>query len=59
MPERRRVTLHTHIGFLVIGSAFVGTLLAGTLWKLVALHLVASGSPTAHTFGKAMLVQYG
>lgn len=53
------VTMHTHFGALAIGGAFVGVLLAGTLWKLTAAHLATSGNPTAVQFGKAMIFQYG
>lgn len=52
-------TLHTHFGALVIGGTFLGVLLAGTLWKLTAAHLVTSNNATAQTVGAAMLVQYG
>lgn len=50
--------MHTHFGALVIGGAFVGTLLAGTLWRLLAAHMVTSSSPTMVTLGKAMAFQY-
>lgn len=54
----RETRLHTHFGALIIAGAFLGTLLAGTLWKLSALHMVASGNPTLKTVGKGMLFQY-
>ncbi len=59
MPETRRITKHVHIGFFAIGTAFVGVLLAGTLWKLAATHLATSTSPSAQQLGKAMIFQYG
>jgi hypothetical protein len=57
MPDRRPA-LHTHFGALVITSAFLGTLLAGTLWRLTAAHLIASGSPARVQVGRTMLFQY-
>lgn len=50
--------MHTHFGALVIASAFVGTLLAGTLWRLISFHLANSTSPTAIAIAQAMAVQY-
>jgi hypothetical protein len=59
MPERRRVTSHVHIGFIAIGTAFLGVLLMGTLWKLGAGYAVSSPSPWLREIGKAAFFQYG
>lgn len=57
-PARTSTGLHTHFGALIIGGTFVGVLLAGTLWRLTAAHLVVSANPTARRIGEAMAVQY-
>jgi hypothetical protein len=50
--------VHTHIGALLAIPAFLSVLLAGTLWRLIAAHLVRSKSTTAQRVGGAMAVQY-
>lgn len=50
--------MHTHFGALVIGGTFLGVLLAGTLWRLSAAHLVTASNPRAVQLGKAMAFQY-
>jgi hypothetical protein len=50
--------LHTHFGALIIGGTFLGVLLAGTLWRLSAAHMVTSSNPTLRSMGEAMAVQY-
>jgi hypothetical protein len=50
--------MHTHFGALVIGGTFLGVLLAGTLWRLIAAHLVAAPGTTSTTIGRAMAFQY-
>lgn len=59
MPTKPTTALHTHFGALVIGGTFVGVLLAGTLWKLTAAHLVTSDNPMLQAAGSAMFAQYG
>lgn len=60
MPTNKRTTaMHTHFGALVIGGTFIGVLLAGTLWKLTAAHLIASDNPQWQAFGRGMIIQYG
>jgi hypothetical protein len=54
----RENKVHTHIGALLAIPAFLAVLLAGTLWRLAAAHLVRSSSPTAQSIGGAMAVQY-
>jgi hypothetical protein len=37
---------------------FVSVLLIGTLWRIVAYHLLANDSPTAQHIGAGMITQY-
>ena len=50
--------MHTHIGAIAFVAAFLYIVLAGTLWRLGASHLVASQSKALQNLGKAMLFQY-
>lgn len=51
--------MHTHFGSAThLASTFVGVLLAGTLWRLIAMHALLSKSPTVQGIGKTMLTQY-
>ena len=50
--------MHTHIGALLAIPAFLSVLLAGTLWRLIAGHLVRSKNPMAQRVGGVMAVQY-
>lgn len=58
MPRNTSTSMHTHFGVLVIGGTFLGVLLMGTLWRLVAAHLAVSNNPTAQAVAKTMAVQY-
>lgn len=58
MPRDSKTSMHTHFGVLVIGGTFLGVLLAGTLWRLIAAHLAVSNNPTAQAIAKTMAVQY-
>lgn len=42
----------------VLAHAFLATLIAGTLWRIVTFHLLASSSTQLVHLGKAMTVQY-
>jgi hypothetical protein len=51
--------MHTHFGSITSAvAAFLHVILIGTLWRLVALHMVASPNPTVRGLGRAMGVQY-
>ena len=50
--------MHTHVGAVHLITAFIGVALIGTLWRVGAAHLVATGNPTAAGIGKAMAFQY-
>jgi hypothetical protein len=50
--------MHTHIGALVIGTSFIGVLIAGTFWRLLSAHLVNSSSTALQTLGKTFAFQY-
>lgn len=56
---RRTVTpVHTHVGAIHLVTAFLGVVLVGTLWRLIAMHLASTSNGTARQVGKAMAVQY-
>jgi hypothetical protein len=42
----------------VISHVFLSVLIAGTLWRMVTFHLLASSNPALAHLGKAMTVQY-
>ena len=42
----------------VISHVFLSVLIAGTLWRMVTFHLLASNNPSLTHRGKAMTVQY-
>jgi hypothetical protein len=51
--------MHTHFGSIThLGATFLGVLVAGTFWRLAALHAIASGNPTLVGLGKAALAQF-
>ena len=39
-------------------TIFLAVLLVGSVWRLMAFHLTASGSPGARNLGQAMAFQY-
>jgi hypothetical protein len=51
-------TMHTHFGALAGIGAFLSVLLFGTLWRLIAAHMVASSSSALKHVGGAMSAQY-
>ena len=42
----------------VISHVFLSVLIAGTLWRMVTFHLLASSNTSLAHLGKAMTVQY-
>jgi hypothetical protein len=50
--------MHTHIGALLAIPAFLSVLLAGTLWRLIAAHLVKSQTTWMQHLAAAMITQY-
>ena len=42
----------------VLSHAFLSVLVAGTLWRLVTFHFLASNSDSLVHLGKAMTIQY-
>lgn len=50
--------MHTHFSFLGALQAFIGVLVIGTLWRVSAMHLIASNSDLGQHVGKTMLLQY-
>jgi hypothetical protein len=43
---------------IAASQAFFSVLIVGTLWRLVALHLMASDNPTLNQVGEGMSFQY-
>lgn len=39
-------------------NTFLAVLIVGTMWRLLSLHLVASGNTTYRNLGTAMAFQY-
>jgi uncharacterized membrane protein len=50
--------MHTHFSATMAIGAFMGVLLLGTLWRLIAANFVDSNSATVSTVGRVMLFQY-
>jgi hypothetical protein len=50
--------VHTHIGAIAAVTTMIYIALIGTLWRLLAAHMIASKSDTATNLGQAMLFQY-
>lgn len=48
----------TGFNAVVALNTFLAVLIVGTAWRLLSLHLVASGNSSAHTLGTAMAFQY-
>jgi hypothetical protein len=44
--------------FAVIAHVFLSVLIAGTLWRMVTYHAVASSNVQVQHLGKAMAIQY-
>jgi len=42
----------------VISHVFLSVLIAGTLWRMVTFHLLASSNPALAHLGRAMTIQY-
>jgi hypothetical protein len=49
---------HTHFSVIAASQAFLSVVIIGTLFRLVALHLMASDNPTANQIGQGMSFQY-
>ncbi|HJP74919.1 MAG TPA: hypothetical protein VJ914_11655 [Pseudonocardiaceae bacterium] len=46
---------------LRLGAAvhvFVSVLILGTMWRMIAIHAIASSNPTVSHLGAAMRIQY-
>jgi hypothetical protein len=50
--------MHTHFGALGALQAFFSVLVLGTLWRLLAAHMVTSNYPLLQELGKGMAFQY-
>ena len=51
--------LHTHFSLYHAVSAFLGVVIIGTGWKLLGLHMAASGNTQLQHIGLGMLFQFG
>lgn len=49
---------HTHFSVIGASQAFLAVVVIGTLWRLAALHLMASGNTTLNNIGAGMSFQY-
>lgn len=50
--------MHTHFSFMSATQVFLSVLVIGTLWRLAALHLIASSNDQLAHLGKAAAFQY-
>ncbi len=51
--------MHTHFGSAtMLASTFLGVLIVGGLWRLIALHGLTSSNPHVRGLSKAALFQY-
>lgn len=50
--------MHTHFSPMSAAQAFLGVVIIGTLWRLVAYHLTAQSTESLQHVGKAMAFQY-
>jgi hypothetical protein len=51
--------MHTHFGSAThLAATFLGVLIAGTFWRLGALHLMSSKNLHVQGLAKAALVQF-
>lgn len=50
--------LHTHFSWVGALQAFLAVVIVGTLWKLAAMHLMASDNDALNHVGKGMAFQY-
>lgn len=57
MPEAG-LSFHTHFSPLHALQSFLGVVIIGTVWRLLALHMVRSKNTVIHSTGKAMTFQY-
>jgi hypothetical protein len=49
---------HTHFSVVHASQAFLAVVIVGTLWRLVAMHLIATNTPLAQQVGAGMSFQY-
>lgn len=50
--------LHTHFSWVGALQAFLAVVIVGTLWKLAAMHMMASDNDVLNHVGKGMAFQY-
>jgi hypothetical protein len=50
--------LHTHFSWVGALQAFLAVVIVGTLWKLTAMHLMATDNDVLNHVGKGMAFQY-
>lgn len=51
--------MHTHFSWIGALQAFLSVVIIGTIWKLTAMHLMATSNDTLNHIGKGMSFQYG
>ena len=50
--------MHSHFSALSAAGVFLAVLVWGTVWRLLAAHMVASSNTMLSHVGKAMVFQY-
>lgn len=51
--------MHSHVGSALHAAGFfLSIVVLGTLWRLIALHLMATSNRTTQKLGTVMLFQY-
>jgi hypothetical protein len=50
--------MHSHFSAVSAFGVFLAVIIWGTLWRLIAAHLVAMDNPALNHVGRAMSFQY-
>lgn len=50
--------MHTHFSAMSAAQAFLGVVIIGTAWRLIAFYLAANSNDSVQHVGKAMSFQY-
>jgi hypothetical protein len=50
--------MHTHFSAISAAGIFLAVLVWGTVWRLLAAHLIASSKPGLNHLGSAMIFQF-
>lgn len=50
--------MHTHFSAIAAAGVFLAVLVWGTVWRLLAAHMIASNKPSLSHLGQAMILQF-